>query len=150
MILLAFSQVRERFFDEPAASLTDCHSCEFGLGWSTWRLRSEVEKRSRRSNQDSLDRTVFLDAREPHVDAQAVQNRGVEVVDVCGVLDDVVTVDRKSTGSPFERRAIPWYLLGRKPADQSRLYRAWAAALLDQLAVITSKAGRFWFIVPRP
>jgi len=25
------------------------------------------------------------------VDAQAVQNRGVEVVDVCGVLDDVVT-----------------------------------------------------------
>src|SRR5271157_4611186 len=103
VILLAFSQVRERFFDEPAASLTDCHSCEFGLGWSTWRLRSEPEKRSRRSNQDSLDRTVFLDAREPHVqaleleaqaavvDAQAVQNRGVEVVDVRGVLDDVVT-----------------------------------------------------------
>ena len=59
-----------------------------------------MEKRSRRSNQDSLDRTVFLDAREPHVqalelealaavvDAQAVQNRGVEVVDVCGVIDD--------------------------------------------------------------
>jgi len=59
-------------------------------------------------------------------------------------------LDRKSTGSPFERRATPWYLLGRKPADQSRLYRAWAAALLDQLAVITTKAGRFWFIVPRP
>jgi hypothetical protein len=105
---------------------------------------------------------VFLDAREPHVqaleleaqaavvDAQAVQNLGVEVVDVCGVLDDVVTVDRKSTGSPFERRATPWYMLGRKPADQSRLYRAWAAALLDQLAVITTKAERFWFIVPRP
>ena len=64
---------------------------------------TEFRWNSPRSGQNSLDRRVLLDAGEPHVqalefegqaamiDAQAVQDRGVEVVNVDGVLDDVVT-----------------------------------------------------------
>ena len=65
-------------------------------------MDARARSRHRDSSQDSLDRMVLFDAGQSHVepleleaqpavvDAQAVQDRGVQVVDVHRVVDDVV------------------------------------------------------------
>jgi hypothetical protein len=59
-------------------------------------------------------------------------------------------LERYSTGSPKERRATPWCLLGRKPEPQRRLNSAWASLRPVQDGVMTTNAGRFAFSLPRP